>query len=155
MTSSSVNPKRYFYNTEIMVILRRSMNSNPPLSKVFGNLPAEKKDTSSPSRSPLNGTRVHFAADETCLIAVAVPTKRPARHGSHVALGLLSDRFIFRFLHLHPSSSFTPFSSSTSPVAPSLLPFLFYLSSYHLLYHGLPFLVVFLPLSSSLVAPAI
>lgn len=54
------------------------------------------------------GSQVHLATDETWLIAVAVPAKRPACLGSHVALRLLSDRFIFRFLHLHPSSSFTP-----------------------------------------------
>lgn len=109
-------PPILFHRTIIIAV--HSMNSNLPQPKYSGScLP--KKDPLSRFRWMLMvAERFHPAADETWLIAVAVPAKRPARHGSHVALRLLSDRFIFCFLHLHPSSSFT-FSRRPSPVAVS------------------------------------
>lgn len=82
-------------------------------------LPKKVRPLAIPLPLDAHGSRVHSAADETWLIAVAVPAKRPARRDSHVALGAS----IWPFHLPLPSSSsilvFHPFSSSPSPVAVS------------------------------------
>lgn len=107
-------PQRYFYNTIMMLAFRCSMNSN--LSKVFGNLPAEKKNAIS---LPLDAHPSSFCSwwnvadrgrscdEKTC----------PPRF----ARGTQTSIWPFH-LPLPPSSSilvFHPFSSSASPVAVS------------------------------------